>query len=47
MEQRTKPSLTPMKFHLQKLQIKTMFIAFSDQQGVIHKEFVHEGNNIK
>jgi hypothetical protein len=46
MEQRTKSSLTPIKLHLQKLWIRTMFNAFSDEQGVIHKEFVHEGKNI-
>jgi len=35
------------KVSLANLRIKTMFTAFSDQQGVTHKEFVHEDNNIK
>jgi hypothetical protein len=34
------------KFRLRKSKIKTMQITFFDKQGVIHKEFVPEGQTI-
>jgi hypothetical protein len=33
------------KFRLQKSKIKTMLITYFDKQGVIHKEFVPEGQS--
>jgi hypothetical protein len=34
------------KLRLQKSKIKTMLITFFDQQSVIHKEFVPEGQRV-
>ena len=36
----------PKKLRFQKSRVKTMFVIFFDWQGVIHKEFVREGETI-
>jgi hypothetical protein len=36
----------PKKFRLQKSKIKTTLITLFDKQGVIHKEFVPEGQRV-
>lgn len=41
-----KTSPRPKKFRLQKSRIKTMLIVFFDTQGIIHKEFVPEGQSV-
>jgi len=36
----------PKKLRFQKSRVKTMLVIFFDWQGIIHKEFVPEGENI-
>ena len=39
-------SSRPRKIHLQNSKFKTLLIAFFDNKGIIHKEFVHAGETI-
>ena len=39
-------SLRPKKFRFQKSRVKTMLVILFDWQGVIHKEFVLEGETV-
>ena len=36
----------PKKLQFQKSRVKTMLIAFFDAEGVIHREFVPEGQRV-
>ena len=40
-------STKPKKLRFQKSRVKTMLIAFFDAEGVIHREFVPEGQKVK
>jgi len=42
-----KPSHGRKKLRFQKSRVKTMLVIFFDWQGVIHKEFVPEGETMK
>jgi hypothetical protein len=46
MQWTSKSSPRPKHFHLQTFKIKTILITFVDKQGVIHKEFVPEGQTV-
>ena len=46
MQWKTAESPRPKKVHMSKSKIKVMLIAFFDQKGMVHHEFVPEGETV-
>ena len=46
MQWKTAESLRPKKARMSKSKIKVMLIAFFDQKGMVHQEFVPKGETV-